>query len=66
MDKQPAPFNASTFLKSAGLGKSVVEYAAGDVIFSQGGPCDSVSYIRSGAVRLSVLSEAGKPSTTAV
>jgi CRP/FNR family cyclic AMP-dependent transcriptional regulator len=60
MDKRQAPFNARTFLESAGLGKRVVDYARGDVIFSQGAPCDSVFYIRSGAVRLSALSEAGK------
>ena len=60
MDKQQAPFNARTFLKSAGLGKRVVGYAPGEVLFSQGAPSDSVIYIRSGEVRLSALSEAGK------
>ena len=34
--------------------------ARGDVIFSQGDPCGSVMYIRSGAIQLSVLSHAGK------
>jgi CRP-like cAMP-binding protein len=53
-------FNARTYLESAGLGKRVATYARGDVIFSQGDPCDSVMYIRSGAVQLSVLSHAGK------
>ena len=58
--KKPRSFDARAFLESAGLGKQVVMYARGDVIFSQGDPCDSVMYIRSGAIQLSVLSHAGK------
>jgi CRP/FNR family transcriptional regulator, cyclic AMP receptor protein len=38
----------------------MVNYARGDVIFSQGGPCNCVIYVRSGGVRLSVLSKSGK------
>ena len=53
-------FDAQTFLESAGLGKRIVTYARADVIFSQGDPCDSVMYIQSGAVQLSVLSHAGR------
>jgi CRP/FNR family transcriptional regulator, cyclic AMP receptor protein len=60
MAKQRLPFNARAFLESAGLGKQVVTWARGDVVFSQGDPCDSVMYIRSGAIQLSVLSRAGK------
>jgi CRP-like cAMP-binding protein len=60
MPKRMPPFNARAFLESAGLGKLVVTYARGDVIFAQGDPCDSVMYIRSGSVQLSVLSKAGK------
>ena len=58
--KKPRSFDARVFLESAGLGKQVEEYAAGDVIFSQGDACDSVIYIRSGAIQLSVLSPAGR------
>ena len=58
--KNPQSFDARAFLESAGLGKQVVVYARGDVIFSQGDACDSVMYIRKGAVRLSVLSKAGR------
>ncbi len=35
-------------------------YARGDVIFSQDDPCDSVMYIQSGSVNLSVLSQTGR------
>lgn len=31
-----------------------------DVVFSQGDPCDSVMYLRSGGIRVSVLPHAGK------
>ena len=59
------PFDAQAFLESAGLGKRVVSYSRSDVIFSQGDPCDSVMYLRSGGIRLSVLSHAGKEAIVA-
>jgi CRP/FNR family cyclic AMP-dependent transcriptional regulator len=58
--KKTRSFDARAFLESAGSGKRVVTYARADVIFSQGDPCDSVMYIRSGAIQLSVLSLAGR------
>jgi CRP/FNR family transcriptional regulator, cyclic AMP receptor protein len=63
--KKTRPFDARAFLESEGLGKRVVMYARGDVIFSQGDPCDSVMYVRSGAVQLSVLSHAGREAIVA-
>ncbi len=59
------PFDARAFLESAGLGKRIVTYARTDVIFSQGDPCDSVLYLRSGGIQLSVLSDAGKEAIVA-
>ena len=59
-------FNAQAFLDSAGITKKTVEYRPLGVIFSQGDPCDSVMYIRKGAVRLSVLSHAGKEAIVAM
>ena len=58
--KTPRPFDARAFLESAKLGQRVATYARGDIIFSQGDPCDSVLYVRSGAVQLAVLSQAGR------
>jgi CRP/FNR family cyclic AMP-dependent transcriptional regulator len=58
--KKDRPFDAQVFLESAGLGKRVVSYAGKDIIFSQGDPCDSVMYLRTGRVQLSVLSHSGK------
>jgi CRP/FNR family cyclic AMP-dependent transcriptional regulator len=58
--KKDRPFDVQAFLETAGLGKHVVTYARKDVIFSQGDPCDSVMYLRTGRVQLSVLSHGGK------
>src|SRR5476649_1988229 len=63
--RKKGPFDTQAFLESAGLGKRVVTYARADVVFSQGDPCDSVMYLRSGAIRLSVLSHAGKEAIVA-
>ena len=58
--RKPRAFDAQAFLESAGLGKRVVTYAKGAVIFSQGDPSESVMYLRQGGVRLSVVSHLGK------
>ena len=58
-------FDAQAFLESAGFGKQIVSFKRKEVVFSQGDPCDSVLYLRSGAVRLSVLSQAGKEAVIA-
>src|SRR5688572_20124054 len=39
--KLDAPFNAEAFLDSVGVGRRIIEYRRGDVIFTQGDPCDS-------------------------
>jgi CRP-like cAMP-binding protein len=56
------PNGASTFslrslLESAGSPNGVTRYGRGDVIFTQGDPCDHVMYIQTGGVKLSVLSK---------
>ena len=57
----PVPaFDAQAFLETAGITKKVAEYRPLAVIFAQGDPGESVMYIQKGAVRLSVLSHAGK------
>jgi CRP-like cAMP-binding protein len=61
-----AAFDPITFLSSAGITKKVNDYAPLAVIFSQGDPGDTVMYIEHGAVRLSVLSHAGKEAIVGV
>lgn len=62
----PPSFDAQAFLESPGITKKVAEYRPLSVIFSQGDPSDSVMYIQRGAVRLSVLSHAGKEAIVGV
>lgn len=59
-------FNAQAFLDSAGFSKKIVDYRRSDVIFSQGDPCQSVMYIQSGGVKLSVLSQTGREAVVAM
>src|SRR2546427_4571127 len=63
--KKKRPFNAQAFLESAGLGKRIVADAHAEVIFSQGDPCDSVMYVQSGEIQVSVLSHSGKQAVVA-
>ena len=64
---KPMPaFDAQAFLESAGITKKVGENQPLTVIFAQGDAGDSVLYIQKGAVRLSVLSDAGKAGVVGV
>jgi CRP/FNR family cyclic AMP-dependent transcriptional regulator len=58
--KQPPAFDVDAFLRSAGAGRTIATYRPTDVIFSQGDASDSVLYIQTGTVKLSVMSHGGK------
>lgn len=58
--KQRLKFDAEHFLGSVGVAGSVSHFRRGASIFSQGEPAESVMYVQTGGVRLSVLSKAGK------
>ena len=60
------PFDAQAFLDSAGISRTILQYLPGDVIFRQGDACTHVMYIQSGAVKLSVLSKAGREAVVAM
>jgi CRP/FNR family transcriptional regulator, cyclic AMP receptor protein len=64
--KPAAEFDAQAFLDSAGFAKKIVEYRRSEVIFTQGDPCEHVMYIKKGAVKLSVLSKAGRQAVVAI
>jgi CRP/FNR family cyclic AMP-dependent transcriptional regulator len=64
--KTRRPFNAQAFLESAGVAKTIVQYARGDTIFTQGDACEHVMYIQSGAVKLSMLSKTGREAVIAM
>jgi CRP-like cAMP-binding protein len=59
-------FNAQAFLDSAQIPKTVVPYARGEAIFTQGDASEHVLYIQSGGVKLSVLSKSGKEAVVAM
>jgi CRP/FNR family transcriptional regulator, cyclic AMP receptor protein len=64
--KPAAPIKPVTAIEWTGLRTQRVDYEPGATIFSQGDPATSVMYVESGAVRLSVLSHAGKEAVIAV
>ena len=60
MKKRKGTFDVGAFLESAGSARKIVEFHPSEVIFSQGDPCESVMYLQSGSVKLSVLSKTGR------
>ena len=62
----PSAFSLQELLESAGVSKGVGHYGRGDVIFTQGDPCDHVMYIQTGGVKLSVLSKLGREAVVAM
>ena len=63
---KPERFDLKAFLESGGVAGKVVERRLGEVIYSQGDPCDSVIYIQDGGVTLRVTSHAGKEAIVAM
>jgi CRP/FNR family transcriptional regulator, cyclic AMP receptor protein len=59
-------FDARHFLESSGGDRTMVRYREGETVYSQGDPSDTVMYLRTGEVRLSVLSRRGKEAIVAV
>ena len=64
--KPTSPFNAQTFLESAGIAKKIVVFRRHEVIFKQGDLCGAVMYIQTGGVKLSVLSRMGREAVVAM
>ena len=59
-------FDLREFLESGGVSGRVVEHRSGDVVYSQGDPCDAVFYLQKGGVKLGVLSPSGKEAVVAM
>jgi CRP-like cAMP-binding protein len=59
-------FDPDTFLATIGDGRKILSVPKKQVIFAQGDEADSVFYIQSGKVRLTVVSQAGKEATIAI
>jgi CRP/FNR family transcriptional regulator, cyclic AMP receptor protein len=58
--RDPKEFNPQAFLSRAGAGKTICRYRKNQKIFSQGDVADAVFFIRSGKVKITVVSEHGK------
>ena len=59
-------FDPKAFLTRIEQGKTTREYRNKQVVFSQGDPADAVFFIRSGKVKLTVLSTRGKEAVVGV
>jgi CRP/FNR family transcriptional regulator, cyclic AMP receptor protein len=64
--KKTGEFDPDTFLATIGDGRKILSVPKKQVIFAQGDNADSVFYIQSGKVRLTVVSQAGKEATIAI
>jgi len=65
-NQKPPTFDVQAFLEVMGRGRTVSKYQLQEVIFSQGDRADSVYYVQSGKVKLSVTSTSGKEAVIAV
>jgi CRP/FNR family transcriptional regulator, cyclic AMP receptor protein len=59
-------FDPKDFLAKVGVGKTIVEFHKNQKVFSQGDVADTVFYIQSGQVKLTVISEQGKEAVVAI
>ena len=59
-------FDVQQFLSHAGIGRRMQPFAKGATIYAQGDHCDSLYYIRSGSVKLALVSSQGKLATIAI
>jgi CRP-like cAMP-binding protein len=64
--KRKAPFNVKRFLSQIGEGKTLLACRKKQILFSQGDVADSVFYIQTGRVKLSVVSQRGKEAVIAL
>jgi len=63
---EASDFSVQEFLDSTGIAKKVIQFHRDETVFTQGDVCDHVWYIRSGGIKLSVLSKTGKEAVVAM
>ncbi|MFZ3340853.1 MAG: Crp/Fnr family transcriptional regulator [Terriglobales bacterium] len=64
--KKGRAFDPKNFLATIGAGRTVVAFRKKQTIFAQGDSADTIFYIQSGKVRLTVVSKAGKEATLGI
>ena len=62
----PPHFDPADFLASAGVGKTLLKLKKKQALFSQGDPADTIFFLQTGRVKLSVVSKSGKEATIAL
>jgi CRP/FNR family transcriptional regulator, cyclic AMP receptor protein len=65
-EKAKLPFDPKVFLAKVNGGRSISNYRKGQTVYTQGAPADSVFYIQSGKVKVTVISEQGKEAVVAL
>ena len=56
-------FDLATFLEEAGVGRKLVHLKPKQNFFSQGDPADAIFYLRTGRVKITVVSPDGREAT---
>ena len=64
--EQEPSFDPKSFLAKVGDGRSIGKYCKNQAVFSQGDAADSVFYIQTGKVKLTVVSQQGKEAVVAI
>jgi len=59
-------FDAQAFLDSAGVARKVKEFKAAETVYAQGDAAESIMYLQSGGVKLTVVNEVGKEAVVAI
>jgi CRP/FNR family transcriptional regulator, cyclic AMP receptor protein len=62
----PKPFDPVVFLNTVAEGRTVSKHPKKQIIFAQGDAADSVHYIQSGKVKVTVVSQEGKEAVVAI
>jgi CRP/FNR family cyclic AMP-dependent transcriptional regulator len=64
--KQKHAFDAQAFLDSAGVARKAKAFKPAEVVYAQGTAAQSVMYLQSGGVKLTVVNEVGKEAVVAI
>jgi CRP-like cAMP-binding protein len=59
-------FDAQAFLDSAGIARKMKEFKKAEVVYAQGDAAQSVMYLQSGGMKLTVVNEVGKEAVVAI
>jgi CRP/FNR family transcriptional regulator, cyclic AMP receptor protein len=64
--RKSAAFDPKIFLDTAGVSRKIKEFKRNELIYSQGDAADSVMYVQTGGIKLSVVNGAGKEAVVAM